>query len=383
MSSRKMSVIFANFKSNIGDFAILHSILRELHGTYPGAQIDVYPHGGYAVDQMRLAAFRRDCEFDFTIAGETFWAPLRMTPLRRVRRALRLWPALQASMIEELASLSSERARVFAQYDAIYLAGGEQWGGAQLGVSMFGTLLAISRANTNIYSYPFSLSQRITAHNNVVHLREHFGAIRHPLVVRDRETAVFLGGLGIQATAGADCVLSMHDLADQVAPSETRRRVVFSITGQTASLHADLREFVGALPSELCPALMTTCESEDGAVYQSVASELGIEYIAPDGWMRAISALKSTDLFVTNRLHGLIFGTLAGTAVLPVTDRRKSRAFADDSNVPVTANKAAEITSVLLETALAQSENIKAKLGVYKQKALRLPRSPIGSPQSL
>lgn len=379
MPSQKLAVIFANLKSNIGDFAILHSILRDLRSTYPDAQIDVYPHANYAIDGARLEAFRRDCGFDVSVSGETFWMSVPMTPLRRLRKAMRLWPSLQSALIEDLATSSAPAAAKFAQYDGVYTAGGEHWGGTQGGISMFGTLLAISRANPKVFAYPFSLNRRVLAFNTQQQLRSYFSSLQGPLIARDQESATFLTELGIDAVAGADCVFSMHDIADTISAAPQKRRVILSITGSSKSLPSELRQSLGALPPALRPALMTTCESEDGLLYRNLASELGLEYLAPDGWMRAVSELKACDLLITNRLHGLIFATLAGTAVLPVTDRRKSKAFAKDSQVPVTANSGSDLTTALIESGLQQTTSIKERLATYKANALQLRRTPLAT----
>lgn len=379
MPSQKLAVIFANLKSNIGDFAILHSILRDLRSAHPDAQIDVYPHANYAIDAVRLDAFRRDCGFDVSVAGETFWMPVPMTPLRRLRKAMRLWPSLQSALIEDLAESSAAAASKFAGYDGVYTAGGEHWGGTQGGVSMFGTLLAVSRANPNVFAYPFSLNRRVLAFNTQQQLRSYFSNLKRPLIARDQESAAFLVELGVDAIAGADCVFSMHDIADTISPAPQSRRVILSVTGSASSLKSELRQSLGALPPALRPALMTTCESEDGALYRSLASELGLEYLAPDSWMSAVGALKACDLLITNRLHGLIFATLAGTAVLPVTDRRKSKAFARDSQVPVTASSGGALSTELIESALQQAAPIRERLATYKANALLLRRSPLAS----
>lgn len=377
MPSPKLAVLYANLKSNIGDFAILHSILHDLRRAYPGAQIDVYPHGNYAVDRQRLAAFERDCGFSANIAGETYWAPVPMTPLRKLRKSLKLWAPTQAALIDDVASRSKGDAAKFAAYDAVYLAGGEHWGGTQGGVSMFGTLKAVAQACPRIFTYPFSLNRRITTFNSPPRLRDYFGLIKPPLLVRDQDSADFLTELGIRAIAGADCVFSLHDLADGVNAAPTRRRVILSITGSSAYLAGELHHAIAALPQDLRPTLMTTCESEDGALYQSLARDLSLEYIAPDGWMSAVAQLKACDLFVTNRLHGLIFGTLAGTTLLPVTDRRKSQAFAKDARLALTAAGADALDAQLLTACLERASETRSLTHAYKQNALTLRRSPV------
>ncbi len=56
---RKVAVLFANLKGNIGDFAILQAILEQLNFYYPGYKIDVYSHPLVDIDETRLAAFSK------------------------------------------------------------------------------------------------------------------------------------------------------------------------------------------------------------------------------------------------------------------------------------------------------------------------------------
>ncbi|WP_275783720.1 hypothetical protein [Pararhizobium gei] len=43
-----VAVIYANLKGNIGDFAILHSMLLDIRERHPGRAVDAYSHGANA-----------------------------------------------------------------------------------------------------------------------------------------------------------------------------------------------------------------------------------------------------------------------------------------------------------------------------------------------
>ena len=146
---KSVAILYANLKGNIGDFAILDAMLRETAQRFPGRRIDVYPHGFLDVDDTRLAAFRAAGAPEFEIAGGTFHRPVP-PKLKRLYR-FGLWPRIQRRLVENLRRASREEAKRFAQYEAIFLAGGDQWNAMDLGVSMFGTLLAIAEHNPNIY----------------------------------------------------------------------------------------------------------------------------------------------------------------------------------------------------------------------------------------
>lgn len=51
---KSVAVIGANLKGNIGDFALFHAVLVDLHRAFPDHAVDVYTHGFHLVDEQRL-----------------------------------------------------------------------------------------------------------------------------------------------------------------------------------------------------------------------------------------------------------------------------------------------------------------------------------------
>lgn len=377
--SSKVAILFANLKGNIGDFAILHAILEDVNRKFPKGEIHVFPHGYYELAENRFASFQEKCDVSFDLAGKTYFSELRNSPHERLARMFGYWPSVQASHVKALAERAAKDAAKFANYEAIFVVGGEHWGGTKGGISMFGTLNAIHRYNDRIYAYPFSVNPRITRFNSVTALRENFNKIRKPLIVRDGSSQKLLAKLGVNAVLGSDCVYSLHDMADAIEPKAERdsSRVILAVTGSKRRFAPDLRTSIERLRGDAREiALLTTCEFEDGYHCEAIARDFGLTYLAPLDWQDAVAEMKSGSLVVTNRLHGLILGSLAGTPLLPVTNRSKAKAFVIDADMPYSLASITEINSDLLDRCQAHGDQIVEKVLAYKTRMLNAPYAP-------
>ena len=375
-----IAILFANLKGNIGDFAILHAILLDLSRKFPGQALHVFPHGHHDIDERRLTAFKELSQVEFEIGGRTYFSDAEPTLLERSIRLFGLWPIMQAHLIRSLAERVATHASLFRNYDAIFLAGGEHWGGTRGGISMFGTLNAVYRHNDQIYAYPFSVNPRMSSFNSSQALLGNFRNIQEPLVVRDSMSKTVLDELGLDPVLGVDSVYSMQSLADDIEPMENRdrSRIIFALTGSRGRFGADLRTAlrrVGASGNRI--ALMTTCESEDGNYCKAIANEFSMPYYAPLTWQEAVAEIKASSLLVTNRLHGLIFGSLANTPLLPVANRKKAQAFVRDTQVPHSVSSPLELSRALLEICLADRDMIIKKVKGYQERALNAAHGPI------
>jgi polysaccharide pyruvyl transferase WcaK-like protein len=381
-----IAILFANLKGNIGDFAILHAMLRDLAAKYPGHPLDVFPHGFYREDASRLAAFEAGCAVDFQIAGHTYKGEPMPWLAQQGVRALGLWPLAQRRSIRTLADAAATDAARFRDYEAIFLAGGEHWGGTSGAISMFGTLNAIHRHNPKIYAYPFSVNPKMLRFNARSALVENFRKIGAPLVPRDGLSKALLDRLGLDVVQGADCVHTLQDLADDVAPAAARYpgRILVAVTGSRRRLGRALQAACAQLRAAGRDiALLTTCAPEDQAAFQPVARALGIPYLAPQSWQAAVAEMKASSLLITNRLHGLILGTLADTALLPVTDRKKAEAFVKDAAMPFSAASLAAVTPSLVSQCLENREEIRTRAKLYQRNSAALPRAPVIAPPPL
>lgn len=374
-----VAVLFANLKGNIGDFAILHAMLLDLSRRFPGRPLHVFPHGYFNIDEQRLAAFKASTDIDFEISGFTYHR--RVTPrlVTTAVRSLGMWPLAQSHFVRSLAEQSAGDAARFKDYEAVVLAGGEHWSGTKNGISMFGTLEAAHRSNNRIFTFPFSVHPRIGHFNSRAALQRSFASIRHPLVVRDSLSQAVLQNLGIASVLGADCVHTLHELAQRIEPAGDREksRILLAITAGRKTLGDELRTAVIMLQATgRQVSLLTTCATEDNRAYQAVAAEFKLDYLTPLTWQEAIAEMKASGLVITNRLHGLILSSLAHTPVLPLTNRKKAEAFVKDAGIPYSAKTPIELTRTLLGDCLADTATILQRTREYRENALKAIHSP-------
>ena len=370
-----VAILFANLKGNIGDFAILHAMLLELRSRFAGHPLHVFSHQFHGVDEERLSAFRRSApEFDFV--GTTY-GPGRRRSLGRLIPLFRSWPVVQAREVRALAARSIPDASLFRDYEAIFLAGGAHWSGTRVGLSMFGTLVAVHHHNDRIYTFPFSVNPSLRKYNSASALKQYFSMIRSPLIVRDGKTKAIMDELGLATILGADCVFSLQDIADQIEPTGGREhsRIVFVVTGSSVKdLELAIRR-IGRPASQI--ALLTTCALEDGKALEALSGKLQVAYHAPTTWQDAVAELKASSLVVTNRLHGLILGSFAKTPLLPVADRQKVEAFAMDAAMPHSLAGLHLLDRERLERCLRDRDLILERMAQYQRRTRSEALSPL------
>lgn len=358
-----LAIIFANLKGNLGDFAILHSMLDLAGRTAPGRPVHVYPHPLHTIDAERLAEFSKVCP-------PCVFEPATFVAVRTVAEAVRQRLAARVLKGRDLfkEAWDPQPWRAFSRYGSILVAGGDQWCGRELSRVMFGTIRAISDFNSNIVAFPFSVKSSLLRSVNVVSARHAFGLLRRPMVVRDSSSFEILSKLGLPVELGADCVLSLApDSFHTPNITDAREgRILVVVKGSAEGLRGCLAQ-LGAYRSRI--DLLTTCATEDEQAYMAVAQEFGLRVIRPMTWQQAVGECKASSLVIANRLHGLIFAALAGTAVLPVTDRAKARSFAKDAGLDLFVPDPAAISEELVGRALSERQRICALVSAYRASA--------------
>ncbi|MCF3638367.1 polysaccharide pyruvyl transferase family protein [Rhizobium sp. TRM95111] len=366
-----VAILFANLKGNLGDLAILHSMMRDIEARYPGHPIHVYPHPFVPVDETYVAAFRASGAPNFEVSGPAY--SIRIPGPVKWLSHTPAWPALQAHYIRRLARYAAADASRFAHYEAIFIAGGEQWGGTNPAVSMLGAVAAVARHNDRIYAYPFSFSSDIRRYNADADLRRFFGNLRGPLVVRDALTRDALAGAGVPVALGIDCVFNLHEVAAGIAALSDRdpNRTILVLTGRHGRNEEPLRALLGRIAGRVGPLeLMSTCPPEDAVLFCRLGAEFGLPVRMPGTWQEAVAELKASSLVVTNRLHALIFSSFGDVALLPVADRKKSGAFARDAGLPHIAAGIDALTPDLIAAARADRTAIVERMRDYRRLSL-------------
>lgn len=380
---RPIAVLFANLKGNVGDLAILEAMLRDLGARFPGRRVDLFPHPFLPVDEARVAAFRAASGLDPQVAGRAYAAPVPRLLRRLHRRGWGRW--LQGREIARLAARAAGDARRFAAYEAVAVAGGDQWGGDRLGIAMFGTLAAVS-AHAAVAAYPFSLNPAERDRNTDAALRAHFARLRAPLLVRDSLSLGTARDIGLSAVLRPDCVFGLGPLARAIPPMAGRdpARTLLVVTrspeGDAGHLNRAALDALGHGRGRV--ELMTTCALEDGEALRALGRELGVPVHEPLTWQDAVAEMRAAGAVVANRLHALILGAMAGATMVPLADRRKALAFVRDVGLDHHAPAAGAVTEALVAGARADAPAIAARLRAFAAEAAGRVESPFaGAPE--
>lgn len=364
--SRPVLILFANLKGNLGDFAILHSMLEETGRRHPSATIHVMSHGQHGIDEPRFAAFR---------ASAPAFEYLGRTPFRRVSKTLSVFKRigmgkrLARHLIGKNAADFSTMApaRSAAEYEAIYFAGGEQWSGYSNGIAQLSVLHAIARHNPRLSLFPFSVKKRLLDTYDEAMLRESFGYFGDRLVTRDSHSAETMRRIHPQVVLGADCVLALAAIGRQVAArTEPDQAITLALTTGDGSRRAEVRAMIeGLLAAGHKVRFLTTCEREDGEDMQPISEALGVEYLKPQTWQEAVSGFQSSAMVVTNRLHCMIFTLFADVPLVPLLNREKVRGITRDAGLPHALERAADLTAAKADACLGDREAILSAMRNY------------------
>jgi polysaccharide pyruvyl transferase WcaK-like protein len=243
---------------------------------------------------------------------------------------------------------------------------------------MFATLRAIAAHANRIFTYPFSVSSGVTRVGTKAGIKADLGKIQAPLIARDGMSRQVLERLGLTATQGVDCVFSLYEVARTIPPHPDRdpSRILLVVTKQeTAEVADKLRSLAGQVNPI---TVLTTCAIEDEPVLKAAAEAAGVPYLAPMTWQETIAEMKSSALVISNRLHGLIFASLAEVPVLPLTNRSKVAGVAKDAELDLCAAEWSDLDAGIIREALSQGPAIAAKFGRYRDRAMGSYYRPMG-----
>ncbi len=228
---KRIAIVCANLKGNIGDFAILQAMINKLAHLYPGHKVDVFSHGHLTIDKEAYSRFQENAGDLFNYRGVIPWIDV---PRRsRIICRLRLWPYVQKVLIDRASRMLKREiyGREFEQYRGVFIAGGEQWGGSNLGVNMFALLKCLKSLNCNVHTFPFSIPSSITNFNRKTDLIKYFRCLFGPAIARDRTTCAILQSIGVDCISAVDMVFSLAPPKTKVAQEKPATRVAFAVTG--------------------------------------------------------------------------------------------------------------------------------------------------------
>ena len=378
MKPLPLLILFANFKGNLGDFAIFQAMLESLDRRYPGHEKHVFSLGHKEVDEHRLACFLAAPHPPFIFKGKSPYRRVRGIPRRFRRSGLAKWWA--GRMIDRLAREFGrlEPLSKTCGYEAVFLAGGEQWGGFSTGINQFAILEAVSRVNREVFIYPFSVKKDLLAGYFRERLEGLFARIVGARVVRDGGSGETLRVICPGVVVGADCVFSLaprEPISASLPLAETT--VVLAVTEAENSSRHELEATICSLTAAgMRVRLLTTCECEDGAHLAELSRNLGIDFIAPATWQEVVEEFKAASVVVTNRLHCMVFSFFAGVPVVPLRNREKVAGICRDAGLTSWVDRIVEFTPEKAVECSAVGAATLAEMAAYREQVRKLAMGP-------
>jgi len=372
----RVAIIFANFKGNLGDFAILDGMLHSINHLHKKCLVDVYPNPDLTVDDVKLSAFMSKAK-PFEIKKIS----VPKIKFLNLISFLGLF-GLRSIAFEYYINYLSKKfdASYFSNYEAIYIVGGDQWSATTLGIRMFSIIQSISKINNRLFAFPFSANPKILKKNAYINFKKYLEKINGPLKVRDGISLRVIEKLNIPANLSADIAYSLY--SDHAKINKTsdnihkKNLVLICVTRPKHLIINEVRELTSLIISKnFDVALLSTCFSEDQLSYDLVASQLGIKIINPLTWQDLVTEVGKAKLVITNRLHCLILGSFTETALIPITSRAKIKAYVEDSLSPIYFERINDINSVHLEHILKCEGEIVLSIKKYLNKCLALENS--------
>ena len=376
MKPLPLLILFANFKGNLGDFAIFHAMLETLENRYPGREKHVFSLGHKEVDATRLASFIAEPHPPFILVGRSPYRRVKGIPQWFKHAGLDKW--LAGKWIDRLSRefTKSEPISSAGDYEAIFLAGGEQWGGYSTGINQFAILDAVSRVNRNVFIFPFSVRKKLLDSYSHDRLESLFKRIAGDRVVRDGGSGETLRSVCPAVLDGADCVFSLAS-REIAGPPPTEALVILAVTQAENSSRDELVTAIHRLTAGgIRVRLLTTCECEDGPVLSELSRTLGIDFVAPATWQETVEEFRSASLVVTNRLHCMVFSFFAGVPVVPLRNREKVTGICTDAGLTRWVDSIGALTPELALACIADREWTLEKMRAYREKVSQLPMGP-------
>lgn len=369
---RPVTILCANLKGNLGDYAILEVMGRSLVRRHPGIEVRFFHHANKPVDPERYPVFLEECSVPLTDMGAApyYTRPSWFRLASRVPGTDGLATRIHNRLIERVTrKLCHDHGFVEALRDSslVLFAGGSQWGKANLNLNMFAQLACASQHN-RVAAFPFGISQAAFDCNGPETLGDMLSRLAPPIPVRDAISQRLLADAGLETVAVSDCVFTAGDLVNGPKPGSDRARTVYvAVTRSGATTPAAvvaLFERLRAAGFE--PVLFSSCEAEDRPLADGVTALADVTFVAPRSWKKAVDLFSEAAFVITNRLHCLIFSALAGTAVVPVGNRQKARAYAEDAGLDFAPAEVDAITSDAISGFVDTLDTVRARQATYR-----------------
>jgi len=344
-------ILCANLKGNIGDYAILEAMGVNLAHQYNDHKIKYLYHGHKGIDPRRIEPFNNELIQPLENAGSPpfYRRPKWFRFLQKLPISKVVIQNLHSKLIDRTAARmlkNSEFSQLLSGASAVYFAGGAQWGRGDLHLNMFAQLTAAMSLGCHTYAYPFSLTEQTVNCVGQAKFTRMIQQLESPMPVRDALSFKILDSLGVEALPTCDIVWSMakHIKVSPKVKPEDSKKVCLCVTRSGGGKAQEVVQVIRHIQANgFEPIVLSTCEIEDADMIKEIEQLSDIKCITPDSWKQAIDILAEARFVITNRLHCIIFSSLAGTAVIPISNRAKTKAFVRDANLPCYSTNISDI----------------------------------------
>ncbi|SHI85366.1 Polysaccharide pyruvyl transferase family protein WcaK [Rubritalea squalenifaciens DSM 18772] len=371
-------ILCANLKGNIGDYAILEAMGVSLAKLHPDHEVRFLYHGNKGIDPQRIEPFTNELLVPMDNAGAppSYRRPRWFRLMYKLGLSQSLLQKTHASLIEKTADklLQDEAFKsTLTGATAAYFAGGAQWGRGDLHLNMFAQLVATKKVGCKVYAYPFSLTKQTVDCIGEPAFANLTQQLETPIPVRDALSHKIIETSGTEAVSTCDIVWSMADHLSTLSLSDSSNsnKVGICVTRSGGARAPQVAQLIKTIKEAgLEPTVISTCEVEDRKLIAQIEELTGIKCIAPDSWKQAVQLLSEMRFVITNRLHCIIFSSLAGTAVIPIDNRAKTKAFVIDANLPCSVQELDKVSIEDIESFKDQTPLIKERIQAFKSKCL-------------
>lgn len=344
-------ILCANLKGNIGDYAILEAMGIDLANKFADHEIRFLYHGHKGIDKHRIQPFKDELIPHLVNAGTPpfYRRPKWFRTIQKLPISKKVIQNIHSKLIQKTALKmirNTEFSKQVSGATAVYFAGGAQWGRGDLHLNMFAQLSAAKSLGRKVYAYPFSITKQTVNGVGEENFKYLFQQLESPTPVRDLLSYKILDTLDVNALPTCDIVWSMasHITPEKRKESTLTTKVYICMTTSGGAKAQEVIQLASICKNAgFSPIVLSTCEVEDAGMIKEIEESSDIECIAPDSWKQAVQLLSEATFVITNRLHCIIFSSLADTAVIPVSNREKTKAFVRDANLPCSAEQLSEI----------------------------------------
>jgi polysaccharide pyruvyl transferase WcaK-like protein len=337
-------LLFANLGGNIGDLCIIENTIDGLRSRFTDCALTIalLPNRQRKdlieillkkYENIRIvSAFNKDTSLKY------FFAPEKWTPY-----LVKVWFQLVI-----LRARSSALADSFARADGVFGVGGGHWKGFRTSLNMLALLKVASERCDNVVLLPQSLPRSVPGGIQLVMP----DALRNitSIYFRDPESLRQAKRIGLRdAVLLPDTVFLAGSKPVRTVPDKSNPAIAINLRSDTPGLKPDrwdrLTSVLRVMKEKGCVIkAFTTYAQKDKAVLQMFSMSKDVEIVNVNTVEDTLATISSSDVVISDRLHVLIFATIVGTPMIPVSYISKIQGYVEQLDYPITVSGFTELS---------------------------------------